>query len=153
LLVSTFRACTYNRACEDFRNHSKRRLRMKQNHWNCVPPAIFALLIGLTQCALADDAASSASDAAKESIEGKYLKNVQQITFDFAKAGEGYFSPDGRSIIFQAVPREYMFYQIYTLELPGGTPAPSGQQPAASSQPKLVSTGRGRTTCSFFAPD
>jgi len=125
---------------------------MKHKHLTRVPVAVCALVVSLAQSALADDAASD-SDAAKELIEGKYLKNVRQITFDFAKAGEGYFSPDGRSIIFQAVPREYMFYQIYTMELPGVTQPPSGQQPTASSQPKLVSTGRGRTTCSFFAPD
>jgi TolB protein len=97
---------------------------------------VCSLLIGVTHCALADD-------AAKDSIEIKCFKNIRQITFDFAKAGEGYFSRDGRSIIFQAVPREYMFYQIYTLELPSATPAgmagvevaeppDSRQQPAAS---------------------
>jgi Tol biopolymer transport system component len=64
------------------------------------------------------------------------------VTADFAKAGEGYFSPDGKTIIFQAQPTEYMFYQIYAL--------PLGDHQA---KPKLVSTGRGRTTCSYFAPD
>jgi len=127
---------------------------MKDNHINRFCAAICALLLSMAHYALANDATSAGSDTAKDSIESKYLKNIQQITFDFAKAGEGYFSPDGRSIIFQAVPREYMFYQIYTMKLPGA----GGQQPAASSQqprgqPKLVSTGRGRTTCSFFAPD
>src|SRR5262245_49676653 len=101
-------------------------LTMKHKHLTRVPVAVCALVVSLAQSALADDAASD-SDAAKELIEGKYLKNVRQITFDFAKAGEGYFSPDGRSIIFQAVPREYMFYQIYTMELPGVTQPPSGQ--------------------------
>jgi TolB protein len=74
------------------------------------------------------------------SIEGKYVSNVRQLTSDFAKAGEGYFSPDGQTIIYQAVPREYMFYQIYKQTLPLG-------------KAQLVSTGRGRTTCSYFAPD
>jgi TolB protein len=91
---------------------------------------------------------------APASVEGNYLKNVRQITSEFAKAGEGYFSPDGKTIIFQAVPREYMFYQIYTMQLleVGDVQAANGRQPA-SSLPRLVSTGRGRTTCSFFAPD
>jgi Tol biopolymer transport system component len=118
---------------------------MKQKHSNYARPAVCVLFIGLAQYALADDAGSRSNDAAKESIESKYLKNVQQITFDFAKAGEGYFSPDGRSIIFQAVPREYMFYQIYTMALDQGG--------NAIGKPRMVSTGRGRTTCSFFAPD
>ena len=57
------------------------------------------------------------------------------------KAGEGYFSPDGRRIVFQAVPKEYPFYQIYTQSLD------------PPSKPQRISTGRGRTTCSYFHPD
>ena len=30
-----------------------------------------------------------------ESIEGRYLANVRQVTSGFVKAGEGYFAPDG----------------------------------------------------------
>ncbi|MCA9246902.1 MAG: PD40 domain-containing protein [Planctomycetales bacterium] len=77
---------------------------------------------------------------AEESIEGKFLTNVRQVTSGFAKAGEGYFSPDGKTIVYQAVPREYLFYQIYSQPLVGG-------------EPSLLSTGRGRTTCSYFSPD
>ncbi len=102
------------------------------------------LLIGgvlLLILATASQMLIAADDPAQPpSIESKYLSNVRQLTSDFAKAGEGYFSPDGKSIIYQAVPREYMFYQIYTQALPDG-------------KPKMVSTGRGRTTCSYFAPD
>ncbi|HEY2881050.1 MAG TPA: biopolymer transporter Tol [Pirellulales bacterium] len=90
-------------------------------------------------------AAGALADATP-SIESKYLKNIRQLTFDFTKAGEGYFSPDGKTAIFQAVPREYMFYQIYTLPLDQASDA----KPAT---PKLISTGRGRTTCSYFSPD
>ncbi len=61
----------------------------------------------------------------------------------FAKAGEAYFSPDGRSIIFQAVPdRPGMGdhdYQIYVMDL-------------AERKPRLVSTGRGACTCAYFHP-
>ncbi|MFM9118575.1 MAG: TolB family protein, partial [Planctomycetota bacterium] len=73
-------------------------------------------------------------------LEAKYLKNVRQVTRGMEKAGEGYFSPDGKSIIYQAVPPGYPFYQIYTQPLPSG-------------EPQRISTGRGRTTCSFFSPD
>src|SRR5436190_20487713 len=67
--------------------------------------------------------------SASDSIESKYLKNIRQLTFDFTKAGEGYFSPDGNNIIFQAQPAEYMFYQIYTLPLESGQGAVgSGQE-------------------------
>ena len=77
---------------------------------------------------------------AEDSLESKYLSNVRQVTSGFVKAGEGYFSPDGETTIYQAVPQGYPFYQIYT-------------QPLAGGEPKLVSTGRGRTTCSYFSPD
>jgi TolB protein len=76
----------------------------------------------------------------QDSIEGKYLTNIRQLTSGFVKAGEGYFSPDGKQIIYQAQPLDYPFYQIYTQPLTGGTP-------------RRISTGRGRTTCSYFSPD
>ena len=85
-------------------------------------------------------AALPLSASAQESVEGKYLSNIRQVTSGFTKAGEGYFSPDGTKIIYQAVPQEYPFYQIYT-------------QPLAGGKPQLISTGRGRTTCSYFSPD
>jgi len=81
----------------------------------------------------------------QESIESKHLANIRQVTSGMVKAGEGYFSPDGRTIVYQAQPLDYPFYQIYTQPL-----APSGNVPA---RPKLISTGRGRTTCSYFSPD
>src|SRR6185437_3850579 len=78
---------------------------------------------------------------ADDSIEAKYLAHVRQVTHDFVKAGEGYFSPDERQIIFQAVNKDYPFYQIYEQSLD------------SQAQPRMVSTGRGRTTCSYFSPD
>jgi TolB protein len=88
--------------------------------------------------------AGTLSTAVAESIESKYLANVQQVTHGHVKAGEGYFSPDGRSIVYQAVPRDYPFYQIYTQRL---------AEPYREQRPRRVSTGRGRTTCSYFSPD
>lgn len=74
------------------------------------------------------------------SIESKYLRDVRQVTREFVKAGEGYFSPDGAQIVYQAVPKGYPFYQIYRQSLSGG-------------EPVRISPGRGRTTCSYFSPD
>lgn len=76
---------------------------------------------------------------AAEPIEPAFLSNIRQVTSGFEKAGEGYFSPDGKSIVYQAIRREYPFYQIYT-------------QPLDGDRPKLISTGRGRTTCAYFHP-
>ena len=78
--------------------------------------------------------------AEEPSIESKYLSNLRQVTSDFVKAGEGYFSPDGKSIVYQAVPKDYPFYQIYTQKLDG-------------KEAQRISTGRGRTTCAYFSPD
>lgn len=72
-----------------------------------------------------------------------YLKNIQQLTFPsmgFEKAGEAYFSPDQKTIIFQAVPLNQKNYQIYTMNPEKGIP-------------KMVSTGSGACTCAFFRPD
>ena len=81
-----------------------------------------------------------AARGAGESEEAAFLSNVRQVTRDFVKAGEGYFSPDGQTIIYQAITKDYPFYQIYS-------------QPLRGQTPRLLSTGRGRTTCSYFRPD
>src|SRR5262245_4943014 len=74
--------------------------------------------------------------------EAVYLKNVRQVTTTFARAGEGYFAPDGRKIIFQAEEKDTgnPFYQIFVMDL--GTKAF-----------RRVSPGVGKTTCAYFAPN
>jgi Tol biopolymer transport system component len=77
-------------------------------------------------------------DWAKE--EATYLKNIKQLTHTFARAGEAYFSPDAKHIVFQAEQSgENPFYQIYVMEL-------------ATSKFWRVSPGVGRTTCAYFHP-
>jgi Tol biopolymer transport system component len=82
-----------------------------------------------------------ASTAEADALEAKHLKNIRQVTTGFSKAGEGYFSPDGKAVIFQAALPGQDDYQIYTQDL------------APGSKPKLVSTGKGKCTCSYFHPD
>ena len=50
------------------------------------------------------------------------LKNIKQVTHGFVRAGEGYFSPDGKSIIFQAEEKDSgnPFYQIFVMDLDTG---------------------------------
>ncbi len=75
--------------------------------------------------------------------EDHCLQNIEQVTFpsmEFDKAGEAYFSPDGTSIIFQAVPAGQKNYQIYTMDL-------------KTRSPVMVSTGKGKCTCGFYHPD
>lgn len=72
--------------------------------------------------------------------EAAHIRNIKQVTNGFPRAGEGYFSADGQSIVYQAFPIGYPFYQIYTQKLDGGVPL-------------RLSPGRGRTTCAYFTPD
>jgi len=74
--------------------------------------------------------------------EAAHLKNIKQVTFDFVRAGEGYFSPDGNKIIFQAEEKGTgnPFYQIFVKDLVTG-------------KQTRVSPGMGRTTCGYFRPD
>ncbi|MEX0727250.1 MAG: DPP IV N-terminal domain-containing protein [Planctomycetaceae bacterium] len=82
-----------------------------------------------------------ADEPSVDEIENAHLANIRQVTTSgLPQAGEGYFSPDGTQIVFQAHPIGYPFYQIYT-------------QPLDDGEPRLVSTGRGATTCSYFSID
>jgi Tol biopolymer transport system component len=87
----------------------------------------------------------SAQEPSAASIESRHLTNVRQVTDGFVKAGEGYFSPDAKTIIYQAVTKDYPFYQIFS--------QPLSSQPLAAGTPTMLSTGRGRTTCAAFSPD
>jgi TolB protein len=74
--------------------------------------------------------------------EAEYLKNITQLTKDFVRAGEGYFSPDGKQIIYQAEEKGTgnPFYQIFVQNLTTG-------------RFDRISPGRGRTTCAYFHPN
>jgi TolB protein len=95
------------------------------------------LLALISLLAFGDDPKTAEADAA----EAKHLRNIRQVTTGFGRAGEGYFSPDGNSVIFQASAAPQGDYQIYTLDL------------APGAKPKLVSTGKGKCTCSYYHPD
>ncbi|MCB9251391.1 MAG: PD40 domain-containing protein [Flavobacteriales bacterium] len=75
-----------------------------------------------------------------------HFKNMKQLTFGGDNA-EAYFSPDGKSIVFQrthaneGIPCDQIFY--------GKLP----QNEKDTFKYKMVSTGRGRTTCAYFMPD
>ncbi|SVD55031.1 uncharacterized protein METZ01_LOCUS407885, partial [marine metagenome] len=72
--------------------------------------------------------------------ESQYLTRVRQLTLEGRRSGEGYFSPDGRNIIFQSEREKgNPFYQIYIMSLETG-------------EVNRVSPGTGKTTCAFFRP-
>ena len=93
----------------------------------------------------ASAAAGRAADAPWSPLEATHLSPPRRVTAGLAKAGEGYFSPDARNICYQGVPQDYPFYQIYVQ--PFDATAPD------VAPPRRISTGRGRTTCSWFSPD
>jgi TolB protein len=69
----------------------------------------------------------------------KHLKNIRQLTFEGENA-EAYFSPDEKHLSFQARGKgEGVCDQIYTMTLDG-------------KNVKRISTGYGRTTCSYYFP-
>ena len=76
----------------------------------------------------------------------KHFKNIQQLTFGGDNA-EAYFSYDGKWLIFQktyakeGIPCDQMYI--------GKIPTKAGEK----FVPKLVSTGKGRTTCGAFTKD
>lgn len=77
--------------------------------------------------------------------EEAHFKNIQQLTFGGDNA-EAYWSFDGKSVVFQrtsvkdGVPCDQIFY--------GKLPKQGGK-----FSYKLLSTGKGRTTCAFFTKD
>jgi Tol biopolymer transport system component len=94
------------------------------------------MLLSLCFAALAADPVP----ADWQKAEAACLKNIKQLTHDFVRAGEAYFHPDGKKIVFQAeVKGDNPFYQIYVMDLPSG-------------KYWRVSPGIGRTTCAFFHP-
>jgi TolB protein len=84
---------------------------------------------------------SSAINAGKpfaQTFEGeKHLKDIRQLTFGGENA-EAYFSPDGTKLIYQAHEADGSCDQEYILDL-------------ATGDKKLVSSGKGRTTCGYFS--
>ncbi|MEI6087008.1 MAG: hypothetical protein WCR66_05440 [Bacteroidota bacterium] len=76
----------------------------------------------------------------------KHFNNIRQLTFGGDNA-EAYWSYDGKSIIFQRTnPKEGLNCdQIFIGKLPTSTEEPFTY--------KMISSGKGRTTCSYFLPD
>lgn len=85
--------------------------------------------------------ASTAADTSAIHFAGeKHLKNVKQLSFGGENA-EAYWSNDNTMLTFQHTnkPKGIMCDQIFVMNV-------------ADTTTHLVSTGKGRTTCSFFLP-
>jgi Tol biopolymer transport system component len=73
--------------------------------------------------------------------ERDFLTRIRRLTVEGRRAGEGYWSKDGRQLVFQSE-REpgNPFYQIYLMDM-------------SSGDVSRVSPGIGKTTCSFINPE
>jgi Tol biopolymer transport system component len=70
-----------------------------------------------------------------------FVSPPRQLTFSGKRAGEGYFSKDGKRLIFQSEREEgNPFYQIYLLDFETG-------------DVRRLSNGTGKTTCAWLHPD
>lgn len=82
----------------------------------------------------------SAADNVLRPLSGEnHLKTIRQLTSEGNNA-EAYFSLDGKELIFQSTRPPFECDQIFIMNSDG------------SGTPKLVSTGKGRTTCSYLYP-
>jgi TolB protein len=68
----------------------------------------------------------------------KHLTNIRMLT-DGGENAEAYLSFDEKKLIFQSTHGDLKCDQIFTMNIDG-------------SDKKMVSTGKGRTTCSYFLP-
>lgn len=69
----------------------------------------------------------------------KHFKNIKMLT-NGGENAEAYFSFDGKKLVYQATFDSMECDQIFTINTDG-------------TDRQLVSTGKGRTTCSYFYPD
>ena len=89
-------------------------------------------------------AARAADNDARETS----LADVVQLTRDFDRAGEAYFSRDMNWIVFQATPKGEKHYAMYVARLD----RQDGRIVAAGT-PTRISPPNSRNTCGFFSPD
>ncbi len=96
-------------------------------------------LVLLSACAALAVAVRAQAPATVAPVPGeKHLANIRQLTAGGENA-EAYFSPDGARLIYQATTADYPCDRIFTMKIDG-------------SDKRLVSTGKGRTTCGYFYP-
>jgi TolB protein len=101
----------------------------------------FLVIAGASAFMVVEPNSTKATKEAADTLtypQEKHFKNMKMLT-NGGENAEAYFSFDGTKIIFQST-GEYECDQIFTMNIDG-----SGKQ--------LVSTGTGRTTCSYFYPD
>jgi len=96
--------------------------------------------LSVSSVALLLMSAAPVADAQSALSERSFLSRVRRLTVEGKRAGEGYWSPDGKKLVFQSErDPANPFYQIYVLDF-------------ATGATKRISPGMGKTTCAFFRP-
>jgi TolB protein len=108
------------------------------------PVMVILALLGAVVVLIAQTSSSSGSigqDPAADlrTPQEKHLRNVRQLT-DGGENAEAYFSIDDKKLIFQSTGGGLKCDQIFTMTSDG-------------RERKMVSNGKGRTTCSYIFPD
>src|SRR5688500_14909434 len=81
---------------------------------------------------------------AEQQPQREPLTEIVQLTSGFTRAGEAYFSPDMKWIVFQADTP----YQMYLAELKW-----QGDRIVATHAPMRISPDKSHNTCGHFSPD
>jgi len=102
---------------------------------------LIAIMLAITACdggGGGDQSGQTQTDV-KYRLDGEnHLKNIRMLT-DEGQNAEAYFSFDEKKLCYQATFGDLQCDQIFMMNTDG-------------SAKKMVSTGKGRTTCSFFLP-
>src|SRR4051794_27100412 len=117
---------------------------MKSLHFAAV--ALVCLLPGC----VATDAPTTrpAATGVESGSEQGILSDVIQVTSGYACAGEAYFSPDMKWVIFQAAPPGEEHYQMFVAKF-----RRSGDDIVGIEPPTRISAPNSRNTCGWFSPD
>lgn len=110
------------------------------------PFSLLALLLALSSLFSAGQVIAGTHGDTLAYPDETHLKNIRQLTFGGDNA-EAYFSYDGKWLIFQKTYAKegILCDQMYIGRIPA--------KPGETFEPKLVSTGKGRTTCGAFMKD
>ena len=103
--------------------------------------AIALSLLSWSSVLAQDVVTTAATPSGASATEATFLSQTRQLTFDGVRAGEGYFSRDGKAMVFQSErEKDNPFYQIYWMD-------------RVTGDVELVSPGYGKTTCAWIHPD
>ena len=112
---------------------------------------LLLFLVVLAACQNNSEQAEQATEETKDEVSAdtlrfeqeRHIQNIRQLTFGGDNA-EAYFSSDSESLIFQATNSKWDVAcdQIFYMSKNG----------FEGDRPPMISTGKGRTTCSYFMP-